>query len=137
MYYVNMNRNIYNYKYVTEYVLPVIDRNKFANDFAIALDQKQFLVKDILGNDLNQILTDVIYYRDTSRSYKNLPNQKYQRLWNAFCFTYWSNWHLDQSTVDQWGYIKWKDIGYEPALITSGHDAYLNSMYKSQSEPQL
>ncbi len=136
MYYVNMNRNIYNYKWVNEQVLPLINRDQFAHDFAIAIEQKQFLVKDVLGNDLNQIITDVIYYKDTFRSYKNIPNQKYQRLWNAFCFTYWSNDELAKSIIDEWGYIKWKDIGYEPTQITSAKDAYLNSMHKSQSEPQ-
>jgi hypothetical protein len=119
-----MNRKIYNYKYVTEYVLPVIDRNRFAYDFAIAVEQKQLLASKILGDNFNQTLTDVIYYRDTSRSYKNIPQQKYKRLWNAYCFTYWNQWDLQQSTIDEWGYIKWKDIRYEPKLIESAEDAY-------------
>lgn len=119
-----MNRKIHNYKYVTEYVLPIIDRNRFAYEFAIAIEQKQSLAIKILGDDFNQTLTDVIYYRDTSRSYKNIPDYKYKRLWNAYCFTYWSEWDLQQSTIDQWGYIKWKDIGYEPKLIETPEDAY-------------
>lgn len=44
-----MNKNIYNYKYVTEYILPVIDRNKFGYDFAIAIEQKQSYIPKILG----------------------------------------------------------------------------------------
>jgi hypothetical protein len=83
-----MNRNIYNYKWVNEQVLPVIDKNQFALDFANEIAKKQSLVVKLLGDTFNQTLTDVIYYRDTARLYKDIPHQKYKRLWNAFCFTY-------------------------------------------------
>lgn len=132
-----MNINIYNYINVHEQLLPVIDRNQFAYDFAIAIEQKQSYIPKFLSDDFNQTLTDVIYYRDTARLYKNIPYQKYKRLWNAFCFTYWSNWHLDQSVIDQWGYIKWRDIGYEPPNITSYEDAYAHSIAMSNNEPNI
>lgn len=119
-----MNRNIYNYKWVNEQILPLIDRVQFADDFYIAIEQKQSYVSKFLGDEFNQTLTDVIYYRDTSRSYRHVPEKKYRRLWNAYCFTYWDKWHLNQADIDQWGYIKYKDIGYEPKLITTAEDAY-------------
>jgi hypothetical protein len=49
MYSMIMNKNIYNYKHVTEYILPVIDRTKFAYDFAIAIGDKQSYVDKFLG----------------------------------------------------------------------------------------
>ncbi len=137
MYSMIMNKNIYNYKHVTEYILPVIDRTKFAYDFAIAIGDKQSYVDKFLGDQFNQIITDVVYYRDTAKSYKNISHIKYPRLWNAYCFTYWSKWHLDQSTIDQWGYIKWKDeMGFAPTAIDSGHDAYERSYITASSEPK-
>ena len=130
-----MNRNIHNYKWVNEQVLPLINRDQFAHDFAIAIEQKQSYVNKFLGDTFNQTLTDVIYYRDTARLYKDIPHQKYKRLWNAYCSTYWSKWHLDQSVIDEWGYIKWKDMGYEPTLIESAEDAYAYSEKLSSSDP--
>jgi hypothetical protein len=130
-----MNRNIHNYKWVNEQVLPFIDRNQFAYDFAVAIEQKQSYVNKFLGDTFNQTLTDVIYYRDTARLYKDIPQQKYKRLWNAYCFTYWSKWDLDQSVIDECGYIKWKDIGYEPTLIGTADNAYAYSERMSSSDP--
>jgi hypothetical protein len=132
---VNMNRNIYNYKWVNEQILPVINRTEFAHDFAISIEQKQSLVVKLLGDKFNQTLTDVIYYRDSVRLYKDIPHQKYQRLWNAFCFTYWDYKYLSQAEVDQWGYIKYKDIGYEPTLFETADDAYAIGEKLSSSEP--
>lgn len=130
-----MNRNIYNYKWVNEQILPLIDRNRFAYDFAIAIEQKQSFVSKILGDNFNQTLTDVIYYRDTARLYKDIPQQKYLRLWNAFCFTYWDIKYFNYVEVDEWGYVKWKDIGYEPTLIETAEDAYALSEKLSFTEP--
>lgn len=132
----HMNKDIYNYKYVTEYKLPIIDRTQFALDFAHAIESKSLLVKKLLGDNLNQVITDVIYYRDTQRRWKNIPQQKHQRLWNAYCITYWPFKELSKVSIDQWGYIKWKDIGYEPAIITSAEDAYALSEQMSSSEPK-
>lgn len=130
-----MNRNIYNYKWVNEQILPVIDRNCFANDFAIAIEQKQSFIKKIFGDQFNQTLTDVIYYRDTARLYKHIPQQKYKRLWNAYCFTYWNAVILSRAEIDDWGYVKYRDIGYEPTLIETAEDAYSYSERMATSEP--
>lgn len=130
-----MNRTIYNYKWVNEQVIPVIDRNKFAYDFAIAVEQKQSFINKIFGNNLNQTLTDVIYYRESNRLYRDIPKQKYQRLWNAYCFTYWEYKYLKHAEIDQWGYIKWRDIGYEPKLIETAQDAYALAEQISCSDP--
>lgn len=135
LYYVHMNKNIYNYKHVTEFILPVIDRVQFADDFYVALHQKPSYVKKFLGDKLNQVITDVVYYKNTDKLYRNIPHLKYQRLWNAFCLTYWPNWTLNQSEIDQWGYIKWRDIGYQPNIITSYEDAYAASERNANSEP--
>lgn len=129
-----MNRNIYNYRHVTEMVLPFCNRDQFASDFAVAIEQQPHVVSKLLGNRLNQTITDVIYYRDTARRYKNVPPQKYQRLWNAYCVAYWRPQSLAQATVDEWGYIKWKDIGYEPKLIETAEDAYAFSEIEAYND---
>lgn len=82
-----------------------------------------------------QVITDVNYFVTKNILYKDIPDQKYKRLWNAFCFTYWSNWHLDQSVIDPQGYVKWRDMGYEPPMISSAEDAYSLSEKLSSSEP--
>ena len=130
-----MNRNIYNYKWVNEQVLPLIDRNQFAHDFTIALEQKQSFIKKIFGDNFNQTLTDVVYYCESARLYKDIPQQKYKRLWNAFCFTYWDIKYFNYIEVDEWGYVKWRDIGYEPKYIATAEDAYALSEKLSFSEP--
>jgi len=130
-----MNRNIYNYKWVNEQLLPVIDRNKFALDFANEIAKKQSIVVKLLGDNFNQTLTDVIYYRDTAKLYKDIPHQKYSRLWNAFCCTYWDYQYLKLAQLDTWGYIKYKDMGYEPTVIENAEDAYAHSEYIASVEP--
>jgi hypothetical protein len=130
-----MNRNIYNYKWVNEQILPVIDRHQFAHDFTIAIEQKQSYINKIFGDNFNQTLTDVVYYCDSARLYKDIPQQKYKRLWNAYCFTYWEYRDLSRAEIDEWGYIKWKDIEYEPNWITSAEDAYALSEKLNSREP--
>jgi hypothetical protein len=135
---------LYNYKYVIENILPVMtpsQRAAFGSDFATALASWDpsmnppwaplaHLVptRDIFFN----ILQDVTYFVSKPYLFKNMP-QKHRNLWNAYCLTYWGYDKLKQCVVDQWGYIKWKDIGYEPTLITTQEQADMTSMLKNNS----
>ena len=131
-------RNIYNYRHVNDLILPFVDRSAFCMDMHHKLTNPAVMtaVVKLLGtNNLNQIMTDVIYYANTARTYKNIPHYKKPRLWNAYCITYWELNIIQAATVDKWGYVKYKDIGYEPVLITTQEQAYVHSYNISNSDP--
>lgn len=120
------HRSIYNYRQVMDRELPAIDRTQFAEDLHVSLNDlfRLPVIESLVKDQLLQIITDVVFYKNTSKKFSNLPQQKYARLWNAYCIAYWPINVLGKSTVDKWGYIKYLDIGYEPKLIETAEDAY-------------
>ena len=105
--------NEYNYKYTTESILPrTLPRDlkkAFADRYSTSY-WKQVIDTKISKSEQYMLLETLVKLDQ----YYKLTFAQQRRIWNAHCIARWSRSILIASTVDDYGFIKYKDMGYEP-----------------------
>jgi hypothetical protein len=108
--------NEYNYRYVTESILPRTNPQVLIDAFVQRYeDPKWKLLLDSKLNALSQV--QILEFLTKIPVYSGLRFNQQRAIWNAYCFAHWGEYWFKNAVIDDYGFIKYKDIGYEPRVL--------------------
>ena len=119
----------YNYKHVVESVLPRTKKQILIDAFMERYESPTW--KHILDSKID--LTEqanMLQALVNTAVFSNMNFSTESRIWNVYCFANWDRYLLMQSEVDQYGRIKYKDIGYVRPVLSEWDIDQQEPLYK-------
>ena len=113
----NIHMNEYNYRYVIESVLPRTKKANLIDQFMERYESPKW--RRLLDSKLNTTQQmQILQHLADVDVFSGMKTSQERSIWNVYCFANWGEYWFDQAEVDAHGYIKYKDIGYEPIMYS-------------------